>query len=327
MSPSADQAVQVAARVLREEASALAALAGRLGPGVAVVVDEILRAGGRVVCCGLGKSGHVAAKAAATFASTGTPSLFLHAAEALHGDLGMVAAGDVLLAYSYSGETDEIVRVLGAAAGQGAITVVVTGRESSSAARAARHVLDAAVDSEACPNNLAPTTSTTAMLALSDALAVAVMEARGFGPEDFARLHPAGTLGRRLTLRVRDVMRTGDDLPTVLPGTPVLEVMRVISSTGAGGACVISESGGLAGYISDGDLRRHFSAGHSAPFSLTAAELMTTSPATIEPTILAVEALEFFQNYVRLIGEVPVLEDDRLVGLLILKDLLRSGLV
>ena len=313
-------------RVLLAEAEALQALAGRLDASFDSAVQTLLACKGRVVCCGLGKSGHIAQKAAATFASTGTPAFFVHAAEALHGDLGMVTGDDVGLLYTYSGETDEVVRVMPAMTAQGAQTILMTGRPDSSAGRAAGLVLDVAVDSEACPNGLAPTTSTTVMLALSDALAVAVMEARGFSSEDFARFHPAGALGRRLTLRVRDVMRQGADLPVVALTDGLTEVMHTISRVGAGGACVVDGSGLLVGYLSDGDLRRWFERSPS-PLEGTAGDAMSPGPATIEPDLLAVEALETFQNFPKKIGELPVVTEGRPVGLLMLKDLLRAGIV
>jgi arabinose-5-phosphate isomerase len=297
-----------------------------LDPSFVAATETILRSQGRVACCGLGKSGHVAAKAAATFSSTGTPALFLHAAEALHGDLGMVAQGDVVLLYTYSGETDEIVRLVPGLAAQGARTVALTGRPGSSTGRLAEIVLDVSVGSEACPNGLAPTTSTTVMLAVSDAMAVAVMEARGFRAEDFARLHPAGSLGRRLTLRVGDVMRTGDDLPVVAQATPVMEILRAITKAGAGGACVVDTAGSLVGYVSDGDLRRWFLKAEE-PRLGQAADLMTPEPATVSPDLLAVEGLEVMQNFPAKIGELPVVEGKRLVGLLVLKDLVRAGIV
>jgi arabinose-5-phosphate isomerase len=292
----------------------------------AQAVEAVLACEGRVVCCGLGKSGIVAQKASATFASTGTPSGFLHAAEALHGDLGTVRRGDVLVAYSYSGESDELVRVIPLAAEMGADTVAVTGRPESSVARAARLVLDVGVPEEACPLNLAPTTSTTVMMAVSDALAVAAMEARGFTAEDFAKYHPAGALGRRLTLRVSDVMRSGEDWAHVPPDASVMETMKAITRAGVGAACVVGEGGTLVGLVSDGDLRRWFEQGRSAADG-DARELMTRDPATLPADLLAIEALEFFENFPRKIGEVPVLDAGRPVGILMLKDLLRAGIL
>ncbi|HVL39518.1 MAG TPA: KpsF/GutQ family sugar-phosphate isomerase [Fimbriimonadaceae bacterium] len=313
-------------RVLLEEASAIQNLADHLGPPFEQAVETILSCQGRVITCGVGKSGHIARKTAGTLSSTGTPSLFLHAAEAVHGDLGMVTGRDVVLLYTHSGETDEIVRLFPSLRAIGARTILITGRLRSSAGFLADLVLDTGVVHEACPNNLAPTTSTTVMLALSDALAVEVMERRKFTKEDFARFHPSGTLGRRLLLRVRDVMRAGSDMALVSPEEPVIEVMRSISKAGVGAACVAGANGELLGLISDGDLRRHF-VGSERPFEATAEDLMTRNVAVIDPDLLAVEALESFQNYPKQIGDMPVVEDDRLIGLLMLKDLLRSGIL
>lgn len=313
-------------RVLREEAEALLAKSASVEAEFALMVEWILGCRGRLVTCGIGKSGHIAAKAAATFASTGTPSFFLHAAEAVHGDLGMVTAQDVVLAYTYSGETDEVVRLFTSFRAIGARSAVMTGRRDSSAARAADLVLDVSVEREACPNNLAPTTSTTLMLAMSDALAVAAMEERGFGREDFAKFHPAGALGKRLLLTVQDVMRQGEDLALTRPETPIADLMRAITSAGAGGACVVGAKGELLGFVSDGDLRRWVVAGHPVGTG-SAKDLMSSGGPTCEPGMLAIDALESFQNYPKKIGEMPVVEDGRVVGLLVLKDLLRSGIV
>lgn len=317
--------LDVLRRVLGEEAHAIGRLAERVGSDFVTAIDWIAGCGGRVVPCGLGKSGHVGRKAAATFASTGTPSLFLHAAEAMHGDLGMVTNQDVVLLYTYSGETDEIVRLFPSFQAIGARTIVMTGRAQSSAARLADLVLDVGVEREACPNNLAPTTSTTVMMAVSDALAVAVMERRGFRSEDFAKFHPSGALGRRLLLTVRDVMRTGADLALVPRDAPLIEVMRAITNAGAGAACVV-ENGRLVGFISDGDLRRHLLAAEGSLASV-ASDLMVSGVTTIGPDLLAAEAIEVFQNLPKKIGEMPVLEEDRVVGILMLKDLLRSGIL
>ena len=313
-------------RVLRCEAEALLAMADALDETFQKAVDLILACEGRVVTCGIGKSGHIARKTAGTLASTGTPSLFLHAAEAVHGDLGMVAAKDVVLLYSHSGETDELVRLFPSLRLQEAKTILLTGRPESSGGRLADVVLDTGVAEEACPNNLAPTTSTTAMLALSDALAVAVMERRGFGKGDFARFHPKGALGKRLLLRIEDVMRPRPEIAVVEPGTSMFDVMWAVTKAGVGAACVVSE-GALVGFISDGDLRRH-----SLEFPdlrvHAAEEIMNRNITTIPPDLLAVEALESFQMNPRPLGEMPVVDSEGwLVGLLMLKDLLRSGIV
>lgn len=313
-------------RVLREEASAIENLADSLGAEFESAVAWLLACTGRVVTCGIGKSGHIARKTAGTLSSTGTPSFFLQAAEAVHGDLGMVTASDIVLMYSHSGETDELVKLFPSLGAIGARTILMTGRPESSAGRLADLVLNTRVNKEACPNNLAPTTSTTVMLALSDALAVATMERRGFTSEDFAKFHPSGTLGRRLLLRVTDVMRQGADLALVSPSAPVLEVLRAISQAGAGAACVVDDSGGMAGFIADGDIRRHFISS-SSPFDATAEQLMVRGVSTIGPDLLAVEALEVFQNLPKKVGEMPVVQDGKPIGMIMLKDLLRAGIV
>jgi arabinose-5-phosphate isomerase len=209
---------------------------------------------------------------------------------------------------------------------QGVKMALLTGRPGSSAARLADIVLPVTVAAEACPNNLAPTTSTTLMLAMSDALAVAVMEQRGFGAEDFGRFHPAGALGRRLTLTVADVMRQGEDLPLAEADEPFIQVLQTITRTGAGGACVVDGGGGLLGFISDGDIRRRLLSSDQ-PLQAAAKDIMTASAAYLEPGLMAIEGLEAFQNHPRKIGEMPVVSEGKVVGLLVLKDLLRSGIV
>ncbi|MGV3617577.1 MAG: KpsF/GutQ family sugar-phosphate isomerase [Fimbriimonas sp.] len=314
-------------RTLLQEAAALETCAAALDARFDAAVELVLGCTGRVVTCGVGKSGHIARKTAGTLSSTGSPSLFLHAAEAVHGDLGSVTDRDVVLLYSHSGETDEIVRLFPSLRDQGAKTILITGRANSSAGRLADLVLDTRVTEEACPNDLAPTTSTTVMLALSDALAIAVMERRGFGKAEFARFHPMGSLGRRLLLRVTDVMRKEDDLPLVSPATSYLDVSRAITRAGAGAACVVDEKGALLGLITDGDLRRHLQ-NSGGDVTETAASLMTSGVTTIEPQLLAVEALEVFQNHPRAIGEIPVIDGEgKVLGILMLKDLLRAGIV
>lgn len=313
-------------RVLVEESTAISQLAQRLDSIYGTAVDWMASCKGRVITCGIGKSGHIARKTAGTLSSTGTPSLFLHAAEAVHGDLGMITADDIVLMYTYSGETDELIRLFPAINSIGARTILITGRKESSAARAAGLVLDVAVDQEACPNNLAPTTSTTVMLALSDALALAVMERKGFTSEDFAKFHPSGALGKRLLLTVRDVMRSGSDLAVVRERDPVHLVMQAITNAGAGAACVVDAEGRLIGFISDGDLRRHF-LGEDPSIESPAYRLMTENVSTIGPELLAIEAMEAFQAMPKKIGEMPVVENGKVVGLLMLKDLLRSGIV
>lgn len=313
-------------RVLLQEGQALSGLAEHLDSSFQTAVEWMLKCQGRVATCGVGKSGHIARKTAGTLSSTGTPSYFLHAAEALHGDLGMVAAADILILYSNSGETDEMIRALPAIKAIGARTILITARPDSTVGRSVDLALDIHVKDEACPNNLAPTTSTTVMVGLSDALAIAVMEQRGFGKEDFARFHPSGSLGRRLLLTVQEVMRKGADLPLVGPDDDILEVMSVISNAGAGGAIVVGESEKLIGYFSDGDLRRHF-VSQQGGLSGCARDLMKSDILTIDPSVLAIDALETFLNFPVKIGELPVVDQGRVVGLVTIKDLLRCGIV
>lgn len=311
--------------VLAQESGAIAELSNRLDDRHVHAVDWILACRGRTITCGVGKSGQIARKTAATLSSTGTPSLFLHAAEALHGDLGMVTSDDIVLMYSHSGESDELVQLFPALRAIGARTILITGRPESSAGRMADLVLPTWVETEACPNNLAPSTSTTVMLALSDAIAISVMTKRAFKPEDFAKFHPSGALGRRLLLKVRDVMRQGSDVSIVESDTPAIEVMKSITHAGAGAAMVVDD-GRLVGLITDGDLRRHF-IDIADPLRYVAKDLMSVDPTTLLPSLLAVEALEYFQNLPKKIGEIPVVEYGNVCGLLVLKDLLRSGII
>lgn len=312
-------------RVLIHEAEAIHKLSESIGDSFVSAAQHILQSSGRVVFCGLGKSGHIARKAAGTFSSTGTPSYFMHAAEALHGDLGGVTAADTVLLYSHSGETDEIVNLIPAIRATGATLFAVTARPESSLGREADLVLNTLVADEACSHNLAPTTSTTAMLALSDALAIAVMDARGFGKEDFARFHPAGTLGKRLLVTVEDAMRKLAVCAVVLPSTPCLDVLQAITKAGMGVA-LVGEDERLMGIISDGDLRRYLI--HSdGNLSGTAGDMMTRDPSSISPDLLAYEAFEYFQHSEKKIGELPVVKNGQMVGVLSLKDLVRVGIL
>lgn len=314
-------------RVLREEATAIGSLADQLGDACLTMVDWMVECRGRVITCGIGKSGHIARKTAGTLSSTGTPSLFLHAAEAVHGDLGMVTGDDIVMAYSHSGETDEILRIFPSLRVIGARTVLVTGKPESSAARLADLVLNTAVQKEACAINLAPTTSTTVMLALSDALAVAAMERREFKREDFAVFHPSGSLGRRLLLRVAEVMRTGEDNALVTDDAPIMEVLAAITRAGAGAACVVDDAGKMIGIITDGDVRRFLLKGGNSQEG-SARDIMSSTFSSISPDLLAVEALDIFQNHPKKLGEMPVLaQDGKPLGILMLKDLLRAGIV
>src|SRR5687768_12430116 len=252
----AARALQLAARTIEIEARALHALAARLGDGFVQVVQAVLHCRGRVVVMGMGKSGHVGRKIAATLASTGTPAMFVHPGEASHGDLGMVIGGDVVLAISNSGESDELAAILPAIRRLGVTLVAMTGRADSTLGRHADIVLDSAVEEEACPLNLAPTASTTAQMALGDALAVALLDARGFREEDFARSHPGGSLGRKLLMHVRDLMRSGDALPQVGPQTPFTEMLREMTGKGLGFTAVTDPGHRVLGIFTDGDLRR-----------------------------------------------------------------------
>lgn len=324
-----------ARRVLREEADALRALGDRLDDSFARVTGLVLETAGRVVVTGMGKSGSVAKKIAGTLASTGTPALFLHPGEALHGDLGMVTKADTVLALSYSGETDEVLAVLPALKRQAAALIAMTGQTRSTLARAADAVLDVCVPREACPHNLAPTTSTTAMMALGDALAVAVMEARGFGKHDYARLHPAGSLGRRLLLHVHDLMRKNDELAVVPETATVHNALFAVTKAGAGAACVVNEAGRLVGILTDGDVRRAFLRDPNA-LSLCARDVMTPGPRVVAGNPLAAEAFDRFEHETVPVGEsgrlsspgdLPVVDEaGRPVGLLMLKDLVRAGI-
>lgn len=321
-------ALDAGRRVLNEEADALRVLAGRLNHEFARATETLRKCAGRAVLTGMGKSGHVARKVAATLASTGTPALFLHPAEALHGDLGMVTETDVVVALSYGGETDEILAILPALRRRAAALIAVTGNPRSTLAETADIVLDVHIDREACPLNLAPTTSTTAMIALGDALAVAVMEARGFVEGDYALLHPAGSLGRRLLLRVRDIMRTGENVATVPMDAVLRDVVLALPRAHQRAALVVASDGTLAGLVTGGDLRRALERFGDDSLRRVVTDLMTPDPLTIDPDALAAEGLRRFQEFPADIGEIPVVdENNRPLGMLMLKDLLRTGIV
>jgi arabinose-5-phosphate isomerase len=316
-----------AREVLLIEAQAVQALAERLDDSFCQAVSLVLNAAGRTVVTGVGKSGAVGRKIAGTLASTGTPSLFLHPAEGVHGDLGMVVRGDVLVVLSYSGTTDEILAILPAMKRIAVPVIAMTGGLGSDLARFADCVLDVRVAREACPLNLAPTASTTAMLALGDALAVAVMCARRFTAEDYARLHPSGSLGRRLLLTAGDLMRTGDACACVPETATIREVLFAITEAHAGAANILDGLGRLAGLITDGDIRRHL-VQDQASLDQPAGAIMNRTPRTCGPQELAAACLETMQQTARGIGEMPVLDGDgRPLGMLNLKDLLRAGIV
>jgi arabinose-5-phosphate isomerase len=321
----AQRALGLARDTLDIEVQALTAMSARLNGTFTEVVQHILGLSGRVVVMGMGKSGHVGRKVAATLASTGTPSFFVHPAEASHGDLGMVTTDDLVLALSNSGETDELTGVLPALKRQGIALVAVTGGVQSTLARHANWVLDTHVEREACPLNLAPTASTTAQLAMGDALAMALLDARGFRAEDFARSHPGGSLGRKLLTHVHDVMRVGDDVPRVLPGDSSVTLMREMSAKGLGCSAIVGADGALLGIFTDGDLRRHIEAGADLR-SLTAGDVMHAHPRTIAGDALAVDAARMMEVY----GITAVLVADaqqHLQGVVHIRDLMRAKVI
>ena len=311
-------------RALQIEAQALADLPARLGDAFARACGLCLAASGRVVVSGLGKSGHVAAKIAATLASTGTPAFFLHAAEASHGDLGMVAAGDVLLAVSRSGETVELLGLLPHLGRLGVPVIALTGNPGSTLAQDADVHLDASVSQEACPLNLAPTASTTAALAMGDALATALLDARGFTPDDFARSHPGGALGRKLLLHVAEVMRRGEALPVVNGEVTLEQGLVEMGRKGLGLTAVTDAAGLLIGVFTDGDLRRALDRGMDLRGTRIEA-VMTRAPRTVRPGQLAVDAINEMQQH--RITALLVVEEQQLVGALNIHDLLRAGVV
>jgi arabinose-5-phosphate isomerase len=314
-----------AQEVLRIEADAVVALIDRVGADFARACQLILACRGRVVVSGMGKSGHVARKLAATLASTGTPAFFVHPAEASHGDLGMVTRDDVFIALSNSGRTDELLAILTPVKRQGARLISMTGDPDSPLARQSDAHLDARVDKEACPLNLAPTASTTAALALGDALAVALLDARGFGADDFARSHPGGSLGRRLLTLVADVMRTGDAVPAVPAGATLSEAILEVTRKRMGMTTVLAPDGTLAGVFTDGDLRRLLERTTDLG-SLTVDAIMSRTPTTVAAADLAVEAVRRMEE--RRISQLPVIDDQRrVVGALHLHDLLLARVI
>ncbi len=322
----APRALALARKVLAIEAAAIAGLAGRIGEPFVQAVALIMNCRGRVVVSGIGKSGHVARKLAATLASTGTPAFFVHPAEASHGDLGMITPDDVVLMISNSGETDELVLLMPHLKRQGAAVVALTGSEASSLAQSADVHLDAAVDAEACPLGLAPTASTTAALALGDALALALLDARGFSVEDFARAHPGGALGRRLLTRVRDVMRTGRELPTVGIDATLGEAVFEMSGKGMGMTAIVERNGRIAGIFTDGDLRRCLDRADDLK-AVRVADVMTRTPRTIGPDRLAIDCVDLMETPPKVMALLVVGDDGRLEGALHLHDLFRARVV
>jgi arabinose-5-phosphate isomerase len=301
------------------------ALIERIDERFLQAVSMILERRGRVVVSGIGKSGHIARKIASTLSSTGTPAYFLHPAEANHGDLGMIESGDVFIAISHSGESEELLSIVPQVKRRGAKLIAITGRHDSTLAKEANVLLDAGVAQEACPHNLAPTASTTAALALGDALAVALLDARGFSADDFARAHPGGSLGKRLLTHVADVMRSGDDVPSVPESATLKQALLEVSRGRMGMTAVLGADGKLRGIFTDGDLRRALE--KSLNLDRTpVTEVMTAGPRTIRPEALAVEAVQLMERHK--VNQLLVLDEAaRLVGALNMHDLFRAKVI
>ena len=322
---NAEQAQALARKTFEIEAAAVLGLASRVGPEFAHAVHIMLTCRGRVVVMGMGKSGHIGRKVAATLASTGTPALFVHPAEASHGDLGMIKAMDVVLAISNSGESEELIALLPVLNRQGVPLVAITGGLQSSLARYARVTLDSSVAQEACPLNLAPTASTTVQLALGDALAVALLDARGFKPEDFARSHPGGALGRKLLTHVSDVMRSGDGIAQVGPEASFSDLMREMGAKGLGASAVVDVQHHVLGIFTDGDLRRLVEKGVDLRHT-KAGDVMHCKPHTVQADSLAVEAVALMEQH-RITSVLVVDGAGRLCGALNTNDLMRAKVI
>lgn len=322
--------LSLARETLTIEADAIRSLSQKLGDAFVAahkLLFEVTEKKGRVVVTGMGKSGHIGGKIASTLASTGTPAFFMHPGEASHGDLGMITAADVVIAISNSGESDEILKILPQLKRRGTPIIAITGRPSSTLALAAAVHLDAAVEKEACPLNLAPTASTTATLALGDALAVTLLDARGFGEEDYAMHHPGGSLGRRLLMHVSDVMVTGDRVPQVREDALLPAAIMEMSKKGLGMTAIVSADGILVGVFSDGDLRRTLES-HDNVRSTAVTDVMTRNPKTIAPHRLAVEAAELIQRHkIGSSGLLVVDERGRLLGAVHVLELMRAGVL
>jgi len=322
---NAGQALSLARKTFEIEAGAVRDLAARIGDEFVQAVGLMVACPGRVVVMGMGKSGHIGRKIAATLASTGTPAMFVHPAEASHGDLGMIQAIDVVLAISNSGESEELVSILPVLSRLGVALIAITGGLQSTLAKHARIILDSSVVQEACPLNLAPTASTTVQLALGDALAVALLDARGFREEDFARSHPGGALGRKLLTHVSDVMRSGSAVPQVFPETTFTELMREMSAKGLGASAVVDASQRVLGIFTDGDLRRLVEKGVDLR-SLTASDVMHADPRTIRVDSLAVEAVTLMEHH-RINSVLVVDAAGVLCGALNTNDLMRAKVI
>jgi arabinose-5-phosphate isomerase len=322
------RAMALAQETLSIEAQAVTAMARRMDASFARAIELVLGIPGRVVVMGMGKSGHIGRKIAATLASTGTPALFVHPAEASHGDLGMITSADLVLGISNSGESEELTAILPLIKRMGVPLLAITGRIDSTLGRHASVVLDASVDKEACPHNLAPTASTTAQLALGDALAVALLDARGFKADDFARSHPGGALGRKLLTHVSDVMRSGDDAPRVGLDAGLMDLMREISAKGLGMSAIVDADRRVMGVFTDGDLRRLIEkTGSSADLrSMVARDVMHANPRTVRADALAVEAAGLMEAS-RITSVLVVDDAGRLLGALNSNDLMRAKVI
>ena len=323
--PRTEHVLHLARQVLDIEADAVRNLGTRLDDNFVRALQLMLACRGRVVVTGMGKSGHIGGKIAATLASTGTPAFFVHPGEASHGDLGMIAHDDVVLALSNSGESSEIVSIVQLIKRRGAKLVAMTGNPGSTLAREADAHLDASVDKEACPLNLAPTASTTAALALGDALAVALLDARGFSADDFARTHPGGSLGRRLLIHVRDIMHSGDTLPVITVDVALKNALLEMTAKGLGMTAVVDNQGKVVGIFTDGDLRRALENALDL-YHAQVRDLMTKKPKTISQDELAVSAVEKMET-LKINGLLVVDDQHRLVGALNMHDLLQAGVV
>jgi arabinose-5-phosphate isomerase len=323
--PAAHRALRLAHETFDIEAAAVVGLKQRVGPEFARAVEMMLGVRGRVVVMGMGKSGHIGRKTTATLASTGTPAMFVHPAEASHGDLGMIKPVDLVLAISNSGESDELMAILPVLKRLGVPLIAMTGNVASTLAKYADVVLNSGVDKEACPLNLAPTASTTAQLALGDALAVALLDARGFKAEDFARSHPGGALGRKLLTHVSDVMRTGTGVPQVRPGASFSELMREMSAKGLGATAIVDANARVLGIFTDGDLRRLVEKGIDLR-TTTAQQVMHPNPRTIAKDALAVEAVELMEQN-RITSVLVVDAEGLLCGALNSNDLMRAKVI
>ena len=322
---SNESLLNAARRVIRMEAEAVALVESTLGPDFLSAIEMLLRCQARVITTWMGKAGLIGRKAAATFASTGTPSFFVHPAEAVHGDLGMITGDDVIIAYSHRGQTEEVLRIIPYIRHIKAGLIAITSNPDSELAKNAEVALVLPIEEEACPMNLAPTSSTTAMLALSDTLALVLLEARGFGPEDYALRHPGGSLGRKLLTKVSDLMHQGDENPIVKDDCQVRDALFVMTRSKLAATSVVDVSGKLVGFFADGDLRRYLNSGEN-DLSIPVSQLMTRNPKVGRPDMMAVKALEILEMFK--IIELPVVDENhRPVGMIHLHDITRAGIV